>query len=55
MAVTDISGIIKAVGDDWDLIITDSLAHEIQDGIRGECNKRREEEAKKGVDLSELQ
>ena len=48
MSVTDISGIIKAVGDDWDLLITESLAHEIQDGIR-------EEWKKKGVDLNELQ
>lgn len=48
MSVTDISGIIKAVGDDWDLLITESLAHEIQDRVREVWNK-------KGVDLSGLQ
>lgn len=39
MVCASIEDVIKVVGDDWDLIITDALAHEIQDSIRDMWNE----------------
>lgn len=51
MVCASIEDVIKVVGDDWDLIITDALAHEIQDSIRDMWNEIK----LKGDDKNELQ
>ena len=51
MVCASIEDVIKVIGDDWDLIITDALAHEIQDSIRDMWNEIK----LKGDDKNELQ